>query len=51
MTDIRIYDTDAEKLNVAAAKVGESVATVIEWLIEEHLDATVDDVLGKGKAK
>ena len=50
MTNIAIYTDDAEKLNEAAAKVGESVATVIEWLVEENLDDTVDDVLGKGKA-
>ena len=49
MTNITIYDTEAERLNEAAAKVGESVATVIEWLVEENLDDTVDDVLGKGK--
>ena len=49
MTDIQIYDTEAERLNEAAAKVGESVATVIEWLVEEFLDDTVDDVLGKPK--
>lgn len=49
MTNITIYDTEAERLNEAAAKVGESVATVIEWLVEEYLDDTVDDVLGKPK--
>jgi hypothetical protein len=49
MTNITIYDTEAERLNEAAAKVGESVATVIEWLVEENLDDTVDDVLGKPK--
>ena len=47
MTNIQIYNTDAEKLNEAAAKVGESVATVIEWLVEENLDDIVNDVLGK----
>lgn len=47
MTNIQIYDTEAERLNEAAAKVGESVATVIEWLVEENLDDLVDDVLGK----
>ena len=49
MTNITIYDTEAERLNEAAAKVGESVATVIEWLVEENLDDLVDDVLGKPK--
>lgn len=49
MTNIQIYDTEAERLNEAAAKVGESVATVIEWLVEENLDDLVDDVLGKPK--
>ena len=43
MTDIRIYTDDAEKLNEAAAKVGESVATVIEWLVEENLDDLVKE--------
>ena len=43
MTNIQIYNTDAEKLNEAAAKVGESVATVIEWLIEENLDDLVKE--------
>lgn len=43
MTNITIYDTDAEKLNEAAAKVGESVATVIEWLVEENLDDLVKE--------
>ena len=38
MTTITIYDTEAKRLNEAAAKVGESVATVIEWLVEEYLD-------------
>ena len=45
MTNITIYDTEAERLNEAAAKVGESVATVIEWLVEENLDDVVKDVL------
>lgn len=49
MTSITIYDTEAERLNEAAAKVGESVVTVIEWLVEENLDDLVDDVLGKPK--
>lgn len=49
MTNITIYDTEAKRLNEAAAKVGESVATVIEWLVEENLDELVDDVLGKEK--
>ena len=43
MTNIQIYNTDAEKLNEAAAKVGESVATVIEWLVEENLDDLVKE--------
>ena len=43
MTDIQIYDTEAERLNEAAAKVGESVATVIEWLVEENLDDLVKE--------
>ena len=43
LIDIRIYDTEAEKLNEAAAKVGESVATVIEWLVEENLDDLVKE--------
>ena len=47
MTDIRIYDSDSEKLNEAAAKIGESVATVIEWLIEENLDDLVESEVGK----
>ena len=50
MTNITIYDTETERLNEAAEKVGESVATVIEWLVEEDLDDLMDDVLGKGKA-
>ena len=49
MTNITIYDTEAERLNEAAEKVGESVATVIEWLVEENLEDTVNDVLGKPK--
>ena len=49
MTNITIYDTEAKRLNEAAEKVGESVATVIEWLVEENLDDTVDDVLGNPK--
>ena len=47
MTTITIYDTEAERLNEAAAKVGESVATVIEWLVEENLDELVKDVKGE----
>ena len=47
MTSIQIYDTDAEKLNEAAAKVGESVATVLEWLIEEHLAETIGEDMYK----
>ena len=43
MTNITIYDTEAEKLNEAAAKVGENVATVIEWLVEENLDDLVKE--------
>ena len=43
MTNIAIYDTEAERLNEAAAKVGESVATVIEWLVEEHLEELVKE--------
>ena len=43
MTTITIYDTEAERLNKAAAKVGESVATVIEWLVEENLDDLVKE--------
>lgn len=43
MTSIQIYDTEAERLNEAAAKVGESVATVIEWLVEENLDDLVKE--------
>lgn len=43
MTDITIYDTEAKRLNEAAAKVGESVATVIEWLVEENLDDLVKE--------
>lgn len=43
MTNIQIYDTEAERLNEAAAKVGESVATVIEWLVEENLDNLVKE--------
>ena len=30
MTNITIYDTEAERLNEAAAKVGESVATALK---------------------
>lgn len=44
MTNIQIYSDDAEKLNEAAAKIGESVATLIEWLIEENLDDLVAEV-------
>lgn len=47
MTDIRIYDSDAEKLNEASAKIGESIATVIEWLIEENLDDLVESEVNK----
>ena len=47
MTDVRIYDRDAEKLNEASAKIGESIATVIEWLIEENLDALVESEVNK----
>ena len=43
MTSITIYDTEAKRLNEAAAKVGESVATVIEWLVEENLDDLVKE--------
>lgn len=43
MTNITIYDTEAKRLNEAAAKVGESVATVIEWLVEENLDELVKE--------
>jgi len=43
MINITIYDTEAERLNEAAAKVGESVATVIEWLVEENLDELVKE--------
>jgi len=43
MTNIAIYSDDAKKLNEAAAKVGESVATVIEWLVEENLDDLVKE--------
>ena len=43
MTNITIYDTEAERLNEAATKVGESVATVIEWLVEENLDDLVKE--------
>ena len=43
MTNIQIYDTEAEKLNEAAAKGGDSVATVIEWLVEENLDDLVKE--------
>lgn len=43
MTNITIYDTEAERLNEAAAKVGESVATVIEWLVEENLEELVKE--------
>lgn len=46
---IPIYSDDAEKLNEAAAKVGESVATVIEWLVEKTLDDLVKDVKGEAK--
>ena len=46
MTDIRVYDSDHEKLNLAASKVGESVATIIEWLIEEHLEDLIKNVTG-----
>ena len=48
MTDVRIYDRDAEKLNEASAKIGESIATVIEWLIEENLDALVESEINNG---
>lgn len=47
MTQIQIYDSDSERLNEASEKVGESVATVLEWLIEEHLDELVKDVTGE----
>lgn len=43
MTNITIYDTEAKRLEEAAAKVGESVATVIEWLVEENLDDLVKE--------
>ena len=43
MTSITIYDTEAERLNEAAEKVGESVATVIEWLVEENLDNLIKE--------
>ena len=49
MTNITIYDTEVKRLNEAAEKVGESVATVVEWLVEENLDDLVDDVLGNPK--
>ena len=44
MTEIRIYDHEAERLNEAAAKIGESVATIIEWLVEENLDEVVEEM-------
>ena len=47
MTDIRVYDSDHEKLNLAASKAGESVATIIEWLIEEHLDDLIKSLPGE----
>lgn len=44
MTNVMIYDDDADKLNEAAATIGETVATIIEWLIEEHLDEIVEEM-------
>ena len=44
MTEILVYDSEAEKLNEAAAKLGETVATIIEWLVEENLDQIVEDM-------
>ena len=37
-TKVDILRRDKEKLEAKARQMGEDVETVIEWLIEEHLD-------------
>ena len=37
-TKVSILRSDKEKLESKARQMGEDVETIIEWLIEEHLD-------------
>ena len=37
-TTVGIQKSDKEKLENKARQKGEAVETIIEWLIEEHLD-------------
>lgn len=43
MTTIQIYNSDAEKLHEAASKIHVTIATLIEWLVEEGLDEIVKE--------
>lgn len=43
MTTIEISDYIAERLEKAAEIVDEPVSTIIEWLVEENLDAIVEE--------
>ena len=43
MTEIEISDYIAERLEKAADIIGEPISTIIEWLVEENLDAIVEE--------
>ena len=42
MKDITINDYDARRLEEAAEKTKVSIATIIEWLVEENLDEIIE---------
>ena len=43
MKKIEVYDYDAQKLLEAARKCDVTIADIIEWLVESHLDDVIDE--------
>lgn len=40
--EINVYEYDYNKLEKAAKTAGEDIATIMEWFVEEYMDAFME---------